>query len=93
LRSNRPEGGHHRSRIPDRYSRKHSTSEGVYEGCGRKTRQVKWTATPVDLIFGPNSEFRTVAEIYASADAKEKFAQGFPKARAKVMNHDHFDLR
>ncbi len=67
--------------------------EGVYEGVDRKTGSVKWTATPVDLIFGSNSELRTVAEVYASADAKEKFVQDFAKAWAKVMNLDRFDLR
>jgi len=66
--------------------------EGVYEGQDRKTGQVKWTATPVDLIFGSNSELRTLAEVYASADAKEKFAQDFAKTWAKVMSLDRFDV-
>jgi catalase-peroxidase len=72
---------------------KSATSEGVYEGRDRATGQLKWTATPVDLIFGSNSELRAVAEVYASADGKEKFAQDFAKTWAKVMNLDRFDLR
>lgn len=72
---------------------KSSSNEGVYEGRDRKTGQVKWTATPVDLIFGSNSELRTVAEVYAAADGKDKFVQDFAKAWAKVMNLDRFDLR
>ena len=67
--------------------------ESVYEGVDRKTGTVKWTATPVDLIFGSNSELRTVAEVYAASDGKEKFVQDFAKAWAKVMNLDRFDLR
>jgi catalase-peroxidase len=72
---------------------KSSSSEGVYEGHDRKSGQLKWTATPVDLIFGSNSELRAIAEVYASADAKDKFVQDFVKAWAKVMNLDRFDLR
>ncbi|MDZ4802109.1 MAG: catalase/peroxidase HPI [Bryobacteraceae bacterium] len=68
-------------------------AEGLYEGVDRKTGKAKWTATPVDLIFGSNSELRAVAEVYASADAKEKFAQDFARAWTKVMNLDRFDLR
>ncbi|HBY62643.1 MAG TPA: catalase-peroxidase, partial [Solibacterales bacterium] len=65
---------------------KSSSSEGIYEGVDRKTGKVKWTATPVDLVFGSNSELRAVAEVYASSDARDKFAQDFAKAWAKVMN-------
>jgi catalase-peroxidase len=72
---------------------KSSTSVGIYEGVDRKTGKVKWTATPVDLVFGSNSELRAVAEVYASADAKEKFVQDFVKTWTKVMNLDRFDLR
>ena len=68
-------------------------SEGIYEGVDRKTGEVKWTATPVDLAFGSNSELRSVAEVYAVADGKDKFAQDFAKAWTKVMNLDRFDLR
>jgi catalase-peroxidase len=67
--------------------------EGLYEGVDRKTGKVRWTATPVDLIFGSNSELRAVAEVYGAADGKEKFVQDFAKAWAKVMNLDRFDLR
>jgi catalase-peroxidase len=73
--------------------KKSATMEGVYEGVDRKTGQAKWTATPVDLIFGSNSELRAVAEVYASADSKEKFVQDFGAAWTKVMNLDRFDLR
>jgi len=72
---------------------KSAKSEGLYEGVDRKTGQAKWTATPVDLLFGSNGELRAVAEVYASADGKEKFVQDFAKAWAKVMNLDRFDLR
>ena len=72
---------------------KSSTSESLYEGRDRKTGNVKWTATPVDLLFGSNSELRTVAEVYASADGKENFVQEFVKSWTKVMNLDRFDLR
>ena len=72
---------------------KSTASESIYEGVDRKTGKVRWTATPVDLVFGSNSELRTVAEVYASADAKEKFVQDFAKTWTKVMNLDRFDLR
>jgi catalase-peroxidase len=72
---------------------KSTTEEGVYEGVDRKTGKVKWTATSVDLIFGSNSELRAVAEVYASADANQKFVQDFAKTWAKVMNLDRFDAR
>ncbi|MBS1789271.1 MAG: catalase/peroxidase HPI [Acidobacteria bacterium] len=71
---------------------KSSASEGIYEGVDRATGKVKWTATPVDLVFGSNSELRAVSEFYAESDAKEKFVQDFVKAWAKVMNLDRFDL-
>jgi catalase-peroxidase len=67
-------------------------SEGVYEGRDRKTNEVKWTGTRVDLVFGSNSQLRAVAEVYASADSKEKFAKDFVAAWTKVMNLDRFDL-
>lgn len=70
-----------------------ASSEGLYEGADRKTGKVKWTATPVDLLFGSNSELRTLSEVYASADGKAKFVQDFAKAWTKVMNLDRFDLR
>jgi catalase-peroxidase len=63
----------------------------VYEGRDRKTNQVKWTATRVDLIFGSHSQLRALAEVYACADSKEKFAKDFVAAWTKVMNLDRFD--
>jgi catalase-peroxidase len=67
-------------------------AEGVYEGRDRKTNEVKWTGTRVDLVFGSNSELRALAEVYACADSKEKFAKDFAAAFTKVMNLDRFDL-
>ena len=67
-------------------------SEGVYEGRDRKTKEVKWTGTRVDLIFGSHSQLRALAEVYASADSKEKFVKDFVAAWTKVMNLDRFDL-
>jgi catalase-peroxidase len=64
----------------------------VYEGRDRKTHQVKWTGTRVDLIFGSHSQLRALAEVYACADAKEKFVKDFVAAWTKVMNNDRFDL-
>ncbi len=66
--------------------------EDVYEGRDRKTGEVKWTATRVDLIFGSHSQLRALAEVYASADSKEKFVKDFVAAWTKVMNLDRFDL-
>ncbi len=71
---------------------KSSGSEGLYEGRDRKTGDLKWTATSVDLIFGSNSELRAVAEVYASDDSKEKFVRDFVDAWDKVMRLDRFDL-
>nr|MBP9033834.1 catalase-peroxidase [Pseudomonadales bacterium] len=67
---------------------KSSRSEGVYEGLDRETGKLKWTATPVDLVFGSNSELRAVAEVYAADDAREKFVRDFVDAWTKVMNLD-----
>ena len=64
--------------------------EEVFEGRDRKTGDLKWTGTRVDLIFGSNSELRALAEVYACADAKEKFARDFVAAWDKVMNLDRF---
>ncbi len=64
----------------------------VYEGRDRKTGEKKWTGTRVDLVFGSNSVLRAVAEVYASADAKDKFVRDFVAAWAKVMDLDRFDL-
>ncbi|MFF0427184.1 catalase/peroxidase HPI [Streptomyces sp. NPDC004520] len=67
--------------------------ENVFEGRDRATGEVRWTATPVDLVFGSHSQLRALAEVYASADAGEKFARDFAAAWDKVMNLDRFDLR
>ncbi|HTS54658.1 MAG TPA: catalase/peroxidase HPI [Burkholderiales bacterium] len=67
-------------------------SEGVYEGRDRKTNELKWTGTRVDLIFGSHSQLRALAEVYACADAKEKFVKDFVAAWTKVMDLDRFDL-
>ncbi len=66
--------------------------DNTYEGRDRKTKAVKWTGTRVDLIFGSHSQLRAFAEVYASADAKEKFVKDFVAAWTKVMNADRFDL-
>ncbi|HXY52732.1 MAG TPA: catalase/peroxidase HPI [Terriglobales bacterium] len=67
-------------------------SGAVYEGRDRKTNQLKWTASRVDLIFGSNSQLRALAEVYACADSKERFVNDFVAAWTKVMNHDRFEL-
>ena len=68
--------------------RKSPAGEGVYEGVDRDTGKTQWTATPVDLVFGSNSELRAVAEVYAANDGKDKFVKDFVKAWDKVMNLD-----
>ena len=67
-------------------------SERVYEGRDRKTNEVKWTATRVDLIFGSHSQLRALAEVYGCADSKEKFVEDFVMAWSKVMNLDRYDV-
>ena len=67
-------------------------ADGTYEGRDRKTKAAKWTGTRVDLIFGSHSQLRAFAEVYATADAKEKFAKDFVAAWTKVMNADRFDI-
>ncbi len=69
-----------------------SGQDGVYEGQDRKTKQVKWTATRVDLIFGSHAVLRALAEVYGSADSKQKFVNDFAAAWTKVMNLDRFDV-
>jgi catalase-peroxidase len=66
--------------------------EHFYEGTDRETGAANWMATSVDLVFGSNSQLRATAEVYASADAKEKFVSDFAAAWTKVMNLDRFDL-
>ncbi len=65
-------------------------SGDIYEGRDRKTNEIKWTGTRVDLVFGSHSQLRALAEVYAYADSKEKFAKDFAAAWTKVMNHDLF---
>jgi catalase-peroxidase len=69
-----------------------AVAEGVYEGRDQKTNQVKWAGTRVDLIFGSHAQLRALAEVYASADSKEKFVKDFVSAWTKVMDLDRFDL-
>ena len=68
-------------------------SQGVFEGKDRKTGDLKWVGTRVDLIFGSNTELRAIAEVYACSDSKKKFVNDFVAAWSKVMNLDRFDLR
>ena len=69
-----------------------SDKEGLYEGRDRKTGELKWSATPVDLIFGSNSELRAIAELYAADDGQGQLVRDFVGAWDKVMNLDRFDL-
>ncbi|MGH1383022.1 MAG: peroxidase family protein, partial [Shewanella xiamenensis] len=71
---------------------KSAKQEGIYEGQDRKSGKLKWTATPVDLIFGSHSELRAVAEVYGAQDGQDRFVQDFVKAWNKVMNADRFDI-
>ena len=70
-----------------------ANQEGMYEGVDRETGKVKYTATPVDLIFGSNSELRAIAEVYAFESSKERFVKDFVGAWSKVMKLDRFDLK
>jgi len=72
---------------------KSATQEGLYEGIDRKTGKARWTATPVDLVFGSNAELRAVSEAYAADDAKRKFVDDFVAAWHKVMTLDRFDIK
>ncbi|MGB5377823.1 MAG: catalase-peroxidase, partial [Muriicola sp.] len=67
--------------------------EEVFEAHDRKTGELKWTGSRVDLIFGSNSELRALAEVYGCNDANDKFVKDFVKAWNKVMNLDRFDLK
>jgi len=71
---------------------KSATTEGVLEGRDRKTGELKWTGTVVDLVFGSNSQLRALAEVYACSDSQEAFVRDFVAAWSKVMNLDRFDL-
>jgi catalase-peroxidase len=72
---------------------KSEKQEGALEGRDRKTGELKWTATVVDLVFGSNSQLRSLAEVYASSDAQQTFVDDFAAAWTKVMNLDRFDRR
>jgi catalase-peroxidase len=71
---------------------KSAATPGLYEGTDRASGAAKWTATPVDLVFGSNSQLRAVAEVYASSDAQQVFVRDFVAAWNKVMNLDRYDL-
>ena len=65
---------------------------GIYEGRDRATGEVKWTATPVDLVFGSQAELRAIAELYAANGGQERFVADFVDAWSKVMMLDRFDI-
>jgi catalase-peroxidase len=71
---------------------KSATSDGVLEGRGRASGELKWTGTVVDLVFGSNAQLRALAEVYACGDGQQKFVRDFAAAWSKVMNLDRFDL-
>ena len=71
---------------------KSSTEEGIYEGRDRESGKLKWTATPVDLVFGSHAELRAIAEIYAASGGEARFVSDFVDAWAKVMMLDRFDV-
>jgi catalase-peroxidase len=71
---------------------KSSKGEGLYEGVDRKTGEAKWTATPVDLVFGSSAELRAISEVYAADDGKQQFVNDFITAWTKVMSLDRFDI-
>jgi len=69
-----------------------SDAKAAFEGRDRKTGELKWTGTRVDLVFGSNAELRAIAEVFGSSDAGEKFVRDLVAAWTKVMNLDRFDL-
>jgi catalase-peroxidase len=71
---------------------KSDSDQGVYEGRDRRTLELKWTATPVDLVFGSSAELRAIAEVYAANDGESKFVADFVRAWHKVMTLDRFDV-
>lgn len=72
---------------------KKSSTDGLYEGVDRSSGAAKWTATPVDLIFGSHSELRAIAEVYAAQDGQKKFVRDFASAWNKIMMLDRFDVK
>ena len=73
--------------------KKSEKSAGIYEGIDRKTGELKWKASPVDLVFGSNAELRAIAEVYGAKNGEKKLVQDFVKAWVKVMEADRFDLK
>ena len=71
---------------------KSAASEGVLEGLDRRTGELKWTGSVVDLVFGSNAQLRALAEAYASSDSQQAFVRDFVAAWNKVMNLDRYDL-
>jgi catalase-peroxidase len=71
---------------------KSPTTDGIYEGRDRSTGELRWTATPIDLVFGSHAELRAVAEVYAANDGEERFINDFVRAWTKVMTLDRFDM-
>ena len=71
---------------------KKSSKDGLYEGYDRKSGKLKWTATPVDLVFGSHAELRAIAEVYAAEGGQQKFVDDFIAAWTKVMTLDRFDM-
>nr|MDJ0814466.1 catalase/peroxidase HPI [Woeseiaceae bacterium] len=71
---------------------KSSDMDGIYEGRDRETGELKWTATPVDLVFGSHAELRSISEVYAASDGEERFVSDFIDAWTKVMTLDRFDI-
>jgi catalase-peroxidase len=69
------------------------SGDGVYEGRDRKSGELRWTGTAVDLVFGAHAQLRALGEVYASSDGQEKLVRDFVAAWAKVMDLDRFDLR
>jgi len=71
---------------------KSASADGVLEGRDRKTGELKWTGSVVDLVFGSNSQLRALAEVYACSDSQQAFVRDFVAAWNKVMNLDRYDL-
>jgi catalase-peroxidase len=72
--------------------RRSAADESLFEGRDRKTGELRWTATSVDLVFGSNAQLRAIAEVHACDDSQEAFVNDFVAAWTKVMNLDRFDL-